>query len=140
MDIIFILTILGVTAYLIYAYYRQHEARSNRDFQISFAKTEYDTARRNTLVAKEDLIKSIASVYGQTDAERVSNGKIWVGMNSDLLVASWGRAVEIKDNYVRGVRIEKWYYNPYLNRLNNLKFKLEITVEDNQVAGWKDLV
>jgi hypothetical protein len=140
MNIIIVLTTIGALAYLLYAYYQQNEADSNREYKISIATTAYSEAKKETETAKQDLIKFIAGIYGQADADRVSTGKIWIGMNSDLLIASWGRAGDINDSYVRGVRIEKWYYNPYYNRLNNLKYKFEITVENNEIKGWKDLV
>lgn len=139
MIILLVLTIIGSVAYLSYAYYQQKLADNEREDKIKIAQGSYLKAQIETELTKIDLLQYISEVYGQISAEKVKNRKIWIGMNRDLLVAAWGWAGDIKDTYVRGERIEKWYYKPYYNRLNNLKYKFEITISNDEVTGWKDL-
>lgn len=131
---------LGIILYLIIAGIMQYQAESERNQKIEFAEKKYKIAINDTKNSKKQMLKIITDISGEYDAKRVDEGTIWIGMDFELLLASWGKAFDIKENYSNGYKIEKWYFAPYYNRLNNLKFKLEVTLENNKVTGWKDLV
>jgi hypothetical protein len=139
-EIILVILGIGIISYIGGSYFAQKEANKKRVDKIDSAKKVFIKAKTETKNAKDELISAITKYYSKVEADKVSNNEIWIGMESDLIVASWGKANEIKDSYVGGKRIEKWYYNPYYNRLNNLKYKFEITIENNHIQGWKDLV
>jgi len=140
MSLPLIIIAFGVILYLSNAVYMQKMKNDERTHKINVAKNLYVYSQKGTEVSKKDLLSTITKYYGKNDSDRVNQGKLWIDMESDLLIASWGKPSETKDSYVRGSRIEKWYYNPYYNRLNNLKYKYEITIENNHITGWKDLI
>ena len=117
----------------------QYQGVCERDERISLAESKYKTAINFTNNAKKLMLEKIAIDCGDYDAKRVSEGTIWIGMDAWLLLASWSAAYETKDSSYYGRKVERWYYSPYYNRLDNLKFKFEVTVEDYKVKGWKDL-
>lgn len=131
-----LLVVIGIVSYLIYAIYMQIKESKERAERITTAEMEFKSAQRKTDVAKADMLQTIAQFYGKECSEKVSHGKIWVGMNVELLIASWGKASEIK----KEIRIEKWYYYPYYNSLNRLKYKIEIRIENDQISNWVNLV
>ena len=136
MDLPLFLVVIGIVSYLIYAVYMQIKESKERSDRIETAEMEFKSAQRKTEVAKADMLQIIAQFYGKECSEKVAQGKIWVGMNIELLIAYWGKAGEIS----KGIRIEKWYYYPYYNSLNKLKYKIEIRIENDQVSNWVNLV
>jgi len=140
MGIVLTIVVITVFCYLAYCFYKQTEANDEHITLINTAEKNWVDAIEETTQAKKELIQSIAELFGQNDAERVDQNKIWIGMNKQLLLASWGNAEEIKESYVRGKQVEKMYYRPYINRLGSKKYEFEITVEDFVITGWKDLI
>lgn len=111
-----------------------------RNASIEKAQREYDIALNEQTLTKRKLFDSISNVYGQEKADRVNDGTIWVGMPMYLLMVAVGRAKDIKESITKGKKIEKWYYGEYQTRVGTYKYKLEVTLENDVVAGWKDLV
>lgn len=135
-----ILISLGVILYMSHAIYMQKTKGYERSQKIDVAENLYNSSKKETEVSKQDLLMSITKYYGKDASDRIRQREIWINMEIDLLIASLGKSSEIKDSYVKGNRIERWFYFPYYNRLNNLKYKFEITIENDHITGWKDLI
>ena len=135
-----ILIAFGVILYMLNAIYMQINKGGERSQKINVAENLYNYSKKEAEVSKQDLLISITKYYGKNVSDRICQGEIWVNMDIELLIASLGKSSEIKDSYVKGNRIERWYYYPYYNRLNNLKYKFEITIENDLITGWKDLI
>lgn len=128
------------TIYLIYIVVMQMTKSDSRNHAIKLAQQDYDNAKNEKLHTKKKLIDSIAKVYGTEKAEKVNAGTIWMGMQMHLLMVALGKANDIKESIYKGTTTEKWYYGEYQTRLGTYKYKLEITLENDEVVGWKDLV
>ena len=140
MGIVLTIVIITIFCYLAYCFYKQTLANNERITLIKKAEKNWVDAIEETSLAKKELIQSIKELFGQYDAEKVEQNKIWIGMNKQLLLASWGNPEEIKESFVRGKKVEKIYYRPYINRLGSKKYEFEITVEDFVITSWKDLI
>ncbi len=111
---------------------------SKRNEEISYAQRKMINANKEKELAKKNLLAEIENQFGADASQKVANGYVWNGMPEYLLIVSMGKAEEIKENFFRGTRTEKWFYGGKVNRLGNLKYNLEITVEDQKVIGWRD--
>ena len=115
------------------------EVNNSYEEEVYSAKIAYEEAVFQTKKAKKDLMEYIETYAGREVREKIEAKKIWIGMEIELLVASWGKAGEVKETYAKGKKIQKCYYFSYVNRLGNVKYKAEVTLENEIVAGWKDL-
>ena len=137
--LIILITTTIVVLYVIHNLKRQSKENQLIESKIQKAKNEYFKAKSEVERTKRELLETISTVYGKTYAQRVNDNIIWVGMSSDLVIAIYGYCKEIQQSVIRGKLIERWYFHPYTNRLNNIKYKFEITLENNHITGWKDL-
>ncbi|PIQ49052.1 MAG: hypothetical protein COW03_07010 [Cytophagales bacterium CG12_big_fil_rev_8_21_14_0_65_40_12] len=112
----------------------------SRKNAIKLAQQDYELGKSDQVATKRKLIDSIANIYGQEKAQKVNVGTIWIGMPMSLLMVALGKANDIKESVYKGITTEKWYYGEYQTRLGTYKYKLEITLENDEVVGWKDLV
>jgi hypothetical protein len=131
--IIFIIIYLGWIAY------QQRKQTIVRNESIFNAQVALQQAEQESKQARQRMLTSITNAYGRDAADKVNGGKIWIGMPVLLLPLAAGKAQDIKENLYKDSRTEKWYYGGHINRLGNTKYKLEVTVEDGTVAGWRDL-
>jgi len=138
-ELIFYGGILMCSIYLIYIITMQVSKINSRKNAINEAQEEYDLAKNDQVRTKNSLIDSITKIYGKENAEKVNAGTIWTGMPIHLLLVALGKANEIKENTYKGTTSEKWYYGEYQTRLGTYKYKFEITLENDEVVGWKDL-
>jgi hypothetical protein len=60
-------------------------------------------------------------------------------MPSELLILSWGKPGDIKSEYYKGSKSESWFYDSFVNRLGNKKYRTEVYIENNKIIGWRDL-
>lgn len=97
------------------------------------------SANREYLGLKESILKKVEKFYGKETSEKLDKGTIVIGMNKNLVKFAYGKPEEIKEEYRNNVKIERWYYSKYVNRLGNTKYKLELLIENNLLEGWKDL-
>lgn len=139
MELVFYGGIGGGLIYLVFMTYRQISKTISRNKTIRTAENELNRAVNNQSLIKKKLIDSISKVYGQEKASRVNKGTIWINMPIHLLKVAMGKGENIKESIYRGVITQKWYYGKYQTRLGTYRYKLEITIENNEVVGWKDL-
>ncbi len=88
---------------------------------------------------KAEVIAEISTVYNQELAEDVSKNKIWIGMPRNLLLLAKGVPDEVKNSSYKDTAIQKCYYGVYRTLLNNTRYKLEVTLENDEVVSWTDL-
>ena len=138
-EILFYIGLIGTILYIAYCTYMQIISNDKRSTSIEFAKSEYESANENFKLAKAKLLKSVSEVHGNEQANKVAQGIIWMAMPKHLLLVAKGKAYDIKESYYKETKTEKWYYGEYINRLGNYKYTLEITLENDEVVGWKDL-
>lgn len=134
-----ILVIIVTLLYFSWMIYRQYQQTGLRKNLIAEAYTAWQKADLESQQMKEKLLKDIANIYGENAAEKINQGKIWIGMPVSLLPLAAGKAQDVKESLYKNAKTEKWYYGRYVNRLGNAKYTLEVTIEDNTVAGWRDL-
>jgi hypothetical protein len=73
--------------------------------------SELQTVRDAKAQAKVDSrYTMLVGKYGETMAERIYAGKIWKGMNSDMVRDSWGAAAKINRVINGNVIREEWIY------------------------------
>jgi hypothetical protein len=126
--------------YLIYIIFMQITKSNARKDAINCAEMDYQNAKEEEAATKSQLIKVVTKVYGQEKAELVDKGTIWSGMPMHLLLIARGKANEIKKSVYKDTVTEKWYYGEYQTRQGTYKYKKELTLENDEVVGWKDLV
>jgi uncharacterized protein YpmB len=131
---------LSCSIYLVYIIAMQISKSESRKSATKVAQQEYDLAKSDQIATKNKLIDSIAKIYGREKADKVNVGTIWIGMPMHLLMVALGKANDLKESIYKGTTTEKWYYGEYQTRLGTYKYKLEITLENDEVVGWKDLV
>lgn len=96
----------------------QAEADDNR-------KEEVIPADKEPVKKPESRFSYLENKYGSSIAARIYEGKIWKGMNAEMIKDSWGRAErinrEINGNTVR----EEWLYKT-----------TRLYLENNTLMGW----
>lgn len=125
--------------YIIFMIVMQIIKSNERKKIINNAKRKYIKADNDFLKTKNKLLEIVAKIYGQDQADKVKKGTIWIGMPITLLIIALGRPNNRKENIYKNKTTEKWYYGEYLTRFGNYKYKFEVILENDKVAGWKDL-
>ncbi len=97
-----------------------------------------ETAARE-LAEKERLEKELTKKFGKQDALRIIEGEIWLGMTKDMLIASRGEPLDTDETVLKSKTKSKFFYEPWFTRQKNMRFKLRIDLENEEVVGWKDL-
>ncbi len=128
--------ILIVFVYLIY---KQLQSDKQHHDNIIGSETAVRMATAELNAKRNNLFHSMEEVYGKEIADIVDKGNLYVGMPNFLLIVAKGYANNVKESFYKNMRIEKWYYGEYVNRLGNYNYELEITLEDDEVVGWKNL-
>lgn len=80
--------------------------------------------------------------YPNLSDNRISKmimGGYWIGMSRTQLIESRGRPSEIKKTSTANIRKEKFYYDPRKSRLKTIVYRLEISLKNGKVVGFKDL-
>lgn len=88
--------------------------------------------------AKKKVLDEIAQEFDAEITQKIRDGLIWVGMSDLLLVASLGKAGEIKEYNYNNLPAEKWFYNGYKNLLGNTSYKREVIVKNKIVVEYSD--
>lgn len=134
-------TIIFLTALLILiATFIQNinlRSKYNSEFDLAADNLDHCTNRLNE--SYKPILELMLNHFGERFASNVSNKKICEGMPSELLILSWGKPGDIKTDYYKGIKSESWFYDSYVNRLGNVKYRTEVYIENNKIAGWRDL-
>lgn len=138
-DEVLICGLCGTFLYLLYCLYMQDKTTTELNEDISISENRYNKARKELNKSQNVVFEEIQNLYGSSDLEKVKSRTIWVNMSDLLLIVSMGIAREKKQEFYKGNIIEKWYYDGYVNRLGNQKYRFEVTLENDFVVGWRDL-
>lgn len=114
---------------------------NNADYNSEF-KNASDLANKQFLEVqniKNGILKKVEGFYSKEIKEKLDKGVITTGMHKTLVRFAYGNPEDIKEEFKYGNKVERWYYNGYVNRLGNIKYKLELLIENNYLQGWKDL-
>ena len=60
-------------------------------------------------------------------------------MKKTMLVASWGRPIDEKEDVSKNIIKLRWYYGARKTRQKTTKYKYEVRLENDLVVGWKEL-
>jgi hypothetical protein len=84
--------------------------------------------------AKSEFIKK----YGEEVGKKIYKKELFVGMNLEMLKEIKGKHSEKVQNVTNGKVKVKLYYEKTKNRLGNISYGFEVTIENGLVIGWKD--
>ena len=92
-------------------------------------KKNKENEKKNQLISK----------YGKEIGTKLFKKQLFVDMSYEMLKEIKPRHDKKTSNVSNGKETIKLYYGKKKNRLGNDSFKLEVTLKDNKVVGWKDL-
>lgn len=72
-------------------------------------------------------------------SDKKLNKSIWIDMSKDMLVASWGRPENKKEDISKDKIKLRWYFGERISRQNTTVYKYEVRIENDVVVGWKEL-
>jgi len=108
--------------------YKRHAVIDENTVQVAPATAERDEIKQTPEEPEQKPVSRFSyleSKYGTSMAARIYEGKIWKGMNAEMIKDSWGRADrinrEINGNTVR----EEWLYKTTW-----------LYLENNTLMGW----
>jgi len=104
------------------------DAKKQKEYNLQLKKKNEDE-KRNNLVTK----------YGKETGTKLYKKQFFVGMTYEMLKEIKSRHDKKTSSVANGKETVKLYYGKKKNRLGNDSFKLEITLKDGKVTGWKDL-
>lgn len=140
---LFYLSNTAIIGYLAYAVGKQIYETNKLEKLRQWSQAEYETAKQEMETVRVDHLVAIKEIYGpiygEDIADRLIHNSIFEGMPMILLLTSLGQPAKILDGNHKGVMTSKWYYGESANRLGNPTFELEVTLENYEVVGWKDL-
>ena len=64
---------------------------------------------------------------------------IWLDMPKDMLVASWGKPADEKEDISKDKVKLKWYFGARQTRQSTTVYKHEVRLENDLVVGWREL-
>lgn len=124
---------------LVIARYKQKKELTRQKGIADVATNNYNKANAAFKNAFAELFTLIDTAYGGDTGDAITDGKIKQGFPGEFVVLAWGEPDDKAQNVLNNTYTEKWYYHPYINRLGNRKHKLEVTLQNNIVIGWRDL-
>tara|TARA_B100001564_G_scaffold344733_1_gene342602 strand:+ start:681 stop:1322 length:642 start_codon:yes stop_codon:yes gene_type:complete len=128
---------IGLKNYESLDYNELSTAIENKKEETNQKELEETAARE--LAEKERLEKELTKKFGKQDALRIIEGEIWLGMTKDMLIASRGEPLDTDETVLKSNTKSKFFYEPWFTRQKNMRFKLRIDLENEEVVGWKDL-
>ena len=76
--------------------------------------------------------------YGEEIGKRIFKKELFVGMTLEMLKDVKGKHSEKVENVTNGKTKVKLYYEKSKNRLGNISYGFEVSIENELVVGWKD--
>ena len=89
----------------------------------------YGRPFKKKMIFIEDKLKSVNGI----------KDPFWIGMKKNMIIASLGRAKDEKKNVSKGKTKLKWYFGGRKTRQGNTAYKYEVRLENDLVAGWREL-
>jgi hypothetical protein len=101
---------------------------------------EIDKTKKNekTKEEREKLKSFFIEKYGKDIGLKIFNKKLFIGMTLEMLKDVKGRHSEKVENVTNGKVKVKLYYEKSKNRLGNISYGFEVSLENDLVVGWKD--
>ncbi len=87
---------------------------------------------------REKLKNSFINKYGEEIGKRIHKKELFVGMTLEMLKDVKGKHSEKVENVTNGKVKVKLFYEKSKNRLGNVAFGFEVSLENGLVVGWKD--
>jgi hypothetical protein len=104
---------------------REQEREEYRKKKEEDWKKKEAILKKNAMEKKERLIKK----YGQSIANKIIVGKIWIGMTDDMARASMGQPDDINRTVTRYGTSEQWVYN---------RIRMYLYFEDGILTSWQE--
>tara|TARA_B100002051_G_scaffold184380_1_gene174511 strand:- start:68 stop:622 length:555 start_codon:yes stop_codon:yes gene_type:complete len=93
-----------------------------------------------TISEKEFLRKKkIIKKYGEDIGEKIFYKILFIDMTKEMVIDALGNPSDIKETVTREKTTNKYYYHPRKTRQSTTVYRLEVTLENDVVSGWKDL-
>lgn len=77
--------------------------------------------------------------YGKKIAVKLYNEELFLDMTKEMLVDSYGKPGDQKKTVTKSKVTEKYYFLPRKTQQYTTVYRLEVTLEDDIVVGWKEL-
>lgn len=133
--------VLGIAAacivFLVAMYVLQRIKSTQNEKVVAQAKADFEDAKEKLKESKRALIESISKIYGNDYAYQVSNGLLWVGMPTQLLLIAKGKASNIKQSADTNSVTQVWLYNT-TDQTGKVKHAMEVFIKNNLVIKWED--
>jgi len=115
---------------------QERKARTKRKAQEREARTKREAQEREARTKrKKDLIDK----YGDASGNKVFNKEIWIDMTKEMLIDSWGKPEDTKEDISRNKVKLRWYYGGRATRQATTAYRYEVRLENDIVEGWKEL-
>jgi len=88
--------------------------------------------------ANKKLKNELVLKYGEETGKRIFNKELFLGMTIEMLKDVKGKYSEKVENVTNGKSKVKFYYEKSKNRLGNISYGFEVSLENDLVIGWKD--
>ena len=138
LDFIYLVLLISFIG-LIYTYYIIWKEKSERLKVLSLKNKELENARLKMNISKNEMYNQIDHFFGREILQNVQEQKIWQGMQDYLLIASLGNPEDRKESVYKDKIYDDYFYYGQHNRLGNIKYSLQVILENKVVVGWKDL-
>ncbi len=136
---IWIIIFLTALMILLWTLFQNSYQRRKHNKELDLAHSDVKRCESRMTKAAKPVLEKIMSQYGEQYASNIANRKISERMPTELMILSWGKPGDIKTKVYKGKSSESWFYDGYINRLGNTKYRTEVFVENNKIVGWKDL-
>ena len=92
-------------------------------------------------IIKEEcgIYLKLVDKYGKIIAVKLYNEELFLDMTKEMLVDSYGQPGDQKKTVTKSKVTEKYYFLPRKTQQYTTVYRLEVTLEDDIVVGWKDL-
>ena len=101
-------------------------AKSYSDFEAAIEKEK----KKEALARKKYLCRK----YGEEIGVRLWQGRLWIGMTSDMLLEQKGRPSKTKRTVYKNKTKNRWYYLS----ANGRRAYLTVILENGKVVSWSD--
>jgi len=119
----------------------KEELEEIKQKKILEEKEKFERNERIKLKEKEfrDKIKNeLIQKYGEEVGKKIYRKELFVGMTLEMLKDVKGNHSEKVENVTSGKVKVKLFYEKSKNRLGNVAYGFEVSMENGLVVGWKD--
>ena len=115
------------------------------EWGIGIKKRNEENQRQREKEAKDEEKKEqerkqrLNKKYDKKDADKILNGDIWIDMTKEMLIESWGKPKDTKEDISRNKVKLKWYYKGRQTRQGTISYQYEVRIENDIIEGWKEL-